>query len=201
MARIARRRRGREPARDPWTSTAANTIEHETRFYITSLVWIAAQIGPAIRAHWMIENGLHSVLDMNFPDDECRVRTDHAPANFTTIKHVALNLIRRAPGKDSTRLRREVEPGETPGPAEEVLDLGEAAHELDDPVRVECADAAVVTGEVVGLVVGGCEQLVETRVGGRGEQRAQIPHDVVGGNISRGHGEGSYCAKHDGMRA
>jgi predicted transposase YbfD/YdcC len=31
----------------------------------------------------MIENGLHWVLDRNFHDDECRVRTDHAPANFT----------------------------------------------------------------------------------------------------------------------
>jgi predicted transposase YbfD/YdcC len=92
----------------PAPTPGANTIEHETRFYITSLVWIAAQIGPAIRAHWMIENGLHWVLDMNFRDDECRVRTDHAPANFTTIKHMALNLIRRAPGKDSIRLRRKV---------------------------------------------------------------------------------------------
>jgi len=92
----------------PGPGTGANMIERETRFYITSLVWVAAQIGPAIRSHWMIENGLHWVLDMNFRDDECRVRTDHAPANFTTIKHMALNLIRRAPGKDSIRLRRKV---------------------------------------------------------------------------------------------
>jgi predicted transposase YbfD/YdcC len=92
----------------PGASLGASTIERETRFYITSLTWIAAQIGPAIRAHWMIENGLHWVLDMIFRDDECRVRTDHAPANFTTIKHMALNLIRRAPGKDSIRLRRKV---------------------------------------------------------------------------------------------
>ena len=28
-----------------------------------------------------------------FRDDECRVRTNHAPANFTTIKHMALNLL------------------------------------------------------------------------------------------------------------
>jgi predicted transposase YbfD/YdcC len=47
----------------------ANTIERETRFYITSLTWMAAQIGPAIRAHWMIENDLHCVLDMTFHDD------------------------------------------------------------------------------------------------------------------------------------
>jgi hypothetical protein len=47
-------------------------------------------------------------MDMVFRDDECRVRTDHAPASFTTIKHMALNLTRRAPGKDSLRLRRKV---------------------------------------------------------------------------------------------
>src|SRR5271168_2139981 len=29
---------------------------------------------------------------MVFRDDECRLRTDHAPANFTTLKHMALNL-------------------------------------------------------------------------------------------------------------
>jgi hypothetical protein len=34
--------------------------------------------------------------------------TENAPANFTTIKHMALKLIRRAPGKDSLRLRRKV---------------------------------------------------------------------------------------------
>lgn len=45
-------------------------------------------------------------MDMIFRDDECRIRTDHAPANFTTIKHMAQNLIRKAPGKDSLRLRR-----------------------------------------------------------------------------------------------
>jgi predicted transposase YbfD/YdcC len=83
-------------------------IEREMRFYITSLLCIAAQLGPAIRGHWMVENGLHWVMDMNFRDDECRIRTEHAPANFTTIKHMALNLIRRAPGKDSIRLRRKV---------------------------------------------------------------------------------------------
>jgi predicted transposase YbfD/YdcC len=92
----------------PGARPGAENIERETRFYITSLLWVAALLGPAIRAHWTIENGLHWVLDMNFRDDECRVRTDHAPANFTTIKHMALNLIRRAPGKDSLRLRRKV---------------------------------------------------------------------------------------------
>ena len=40
--------------------------------------------------------------------DKVIIRTEHAPANFTTIKHMAHNLIRKAPGKDSLRLRRKV---------------------------------------------------------------------------------------------
>ena len=83
-------------------------IEQETRFYLTSLVWLASQLGPVVRGHWSVENSLHWVMDMIFRDDECRVRTDHAPANFTTLKHMAHNLIRRAPGKDSLRLKRKV---------------------------------------------------------------------------------------------
>ena len=61
--------------------------EHETRFYLTSLVMVAALLGPVVRSHWAIENSLHWVMDMLFRDDECRVRTLHAPANFHTIKH------------------------------------------------------------------------------------------------------------------
>src|SRR5271157_1464590 len=90
------------------TREIGDKIERETRFYITSLVWLASQLGPAIRSHWAIENSLHWVMDMVFRDDECRVRTDHAPANFTTLKHMAHNLIRKAAGKDSLRLRRKV---------------------------------------------------------------------------------------------
>jgi len=82
--------------------------ETETRLYITSLVLLANALGPIVRSHWAVENSLHWVMDMIFRDDECRVRTDHAPANFTTLKHMAINLTRRAPGKDSLRLKRKV---------------------------------------------------------------------------------------------
>src|SRR5437016_1488954 len=90
------------------TREISDKIERETRFYITSLVLLAHQLGPVIRSHWAVENSLHWVMDMIFRDDECRVRTDHAPANFTTLKHMAHNLIRKAPGKDSFRLKRKV---------------------------------------------------------------------------------------------
>ncbi|MGK2877598.1 MAG: ISAs1 family transposase [Solirubrobacterales bacterium] len=92
----------------PGPNRDADKIEHETRFYITSLLLVASLIGPLVRDHWAVENSLHWVLDMVFRDDECRLRTDHAPANFTTLKHIALNLTRRSSSKDSFRLRRKV---------------------------------------------------------------------------------------------
>jgi len=90
------------------TREIGDKIERETRFYITSLILLASLLGPIVRSHWAIENSLHWVMDMVFRDDEARIRTDHAPANFTTIKHMAYNMIRRAPGNDSLRLRRKI---------------------------------------------------------------------------------------------
>jgi predicted transposase YbfD/YdcC len=83
-------------------------IERETRFYITSAILTASQLGPIIRSHWAVENNLHWIMDMVFKDDECRVRTDHAPANFTTIKHMAANLLARPTNKYSLRARRKI---------------------------------------------------------------------------------------------
>jgi predicted transposase YbfD/YdcC len=39
----------------PGPTPQTDKFERETRFYITSLLWIAAQLGPAVRAHWMVE--------------------------------------------------------------------------------------------------------------------------------------------------
>ena len=67
---------------------------------------LANIVGPMVRDHWAVENSLHWVMDMMFRDDECRIRTKHAPANFTTLRHMAQNLYRRSPAKDSMRLKR-----------------------------------------------------------------------------------------------
>ena len=88
------------------TRETGTKIEHETRFHITSLTLPAEHSGPMIRDHWAMENGLHWVMDMTFRDDECRIRTGNAPANFTTVRHMAQNLIRKAPAKASLRLKR-----------------------------------------------------------------------------------------------
>ena len=80
--------------------------ERETRLYISSLDLAADVAAQMVRDHWTMENNLHWVMDMVFRDDECRVRKDHAPANFTTIEHAAFNFPKRAPGKDSMRGKR-----------------------------------------------------------------------------------------------
>ena len=78
--------------------------ERETRYYLTSSSRRADRLGPMARDHWAIENGLHWVMDMTFRDDECRIRTDNAPENVVTLKHMAVNLARKAKGRDSVRL-------------------------------------------------------------------------------------------------
>jgi predicted transposase YbfD/YdcC len=80
--------------------------ETETRYYISSLEADATRQGEAIRAHWGIENSHHWVMDMVFRDDECRIRKANAPANFAVVKHMAANLLRRAPGQQSLRVKR-----------------------------------------------------------------------------------------------
>jgi predicted transposase YbfD/YdcC len=80
-------------------------VETETRLFITSTTLDAERLGPFVRGHWAIENSLHWVMDMVFRDDECRVRTHNAPANFTTIKHIAANLLHKAPGKASFNMK------------------------------------------------------------------------------------------------
>jgi predicted transposase YbfD/YdcC len=76
----------------------------ETRYYITSSKLQAKELGPIVRDHWSVENGLHWVMDMTFRDDACRIRTNNAPENVVTLKHMAANLGRRKKGKDSLRL-------------------------------------------------------------------------------------------------
>ena len=87
--------------------------ERETRFYISSLPADAERQGDAIRSHWGVE-AHHWVMHMDFrvmpttciEHDECRIRKANAPANFATIKHITSNLLRRAGGKKSLRVKR-----------------------------------------------------------------------------------------------
>ncbi len=79
------------------------------RYYISSLNVGPKEIARIIRSNWQIENNLHWVMDMTFRQDECRIRTGNAAANFATIKHAANNLLQKAPGKKSLPMKRHSE--------------------------------------------------------------------------------------------
>lgn len=76
------------------------------RYYISSLNVKPEKMAGIIRNHWQIENNLHWVMDMTFRQDECRIRTGNAAANFATIKHAANNLLQKTPGKKSLPMKR-----------------------------------------------------------------------------------------------
>ena len=65
----------------------------EERYYILSFKDVS-RFAEVARGHWGVENCLHWVLDVTFREDECRVRTDHAPNNFSAIRKMALNFLR-----------------------------------------------------------------------------------------------------------
>jgi predicted transposase YbfD/YdcC len=80
----------------------------ERRYYICSVVLLAALFANAVRCHWHIENRLHWVPDVIFREDLARLRTGHGPQNMATIRHRVMNLLRSAkPGK-SLKLRRKL---------------------------------------------------------------------------------------------
>jgi predicted transposase YbfD/YdcC len=74
---------------------AGATVTSDYRIYISSVVRSATAFVTMIRQHWDIENKLHWSLDVTFNEDRCRIRTDHAPVNMVSLRHVALNLLRQ----------------------------------------------------------------------------------------------------------
>ncbi|EGJ29006.1 MULTISPECIES: ISAs1 family transposase [Moorena] len=71
------------------------TTSFERRYYVSSLTNNAELLAKAIRGHWGIENQLHWVLDVQFSEDDSRIRKDNAPENLAIIRQIALNLLKQ----------------------------------------------------------------------------------------------------------
>lgn len=83
-------------------------IRMERRCYVSSRALTAKTFAEAARAHWAIENGLHWVLDVEFKEDQSRLRRGHGANNMALVRHLALNLIRAMPGKQSIKGKRKL---------------------------------------------------------------------------------------------
>ncbi len=83
-------------------------IARERRYYLCSAKLDAKGFARAVRCHWHIENRLHWVLDVAFRDDLARLRTGHGPENMAVVKHMAMNLLRRAEPTTSLKNRRKL---------------------------------------------------------------------------------------------
>jgi predicted transposase YbfD/YdcC len=74
--------------------------------YLSSVAMDATAFAAAVRAHWRIENRPHWVLDVGFDEDRARNRRDHGPENLTTLRKLALNVLRTARPDISIRRKR-----------------------------------------------------------------------------------------------
>ena len=78
----------------------------EKSYYISSLPCNAENIGTTIRAHWSIENSLHYVLDVIYDEDKNRTRKNHAPANLSLIKKLAISHINSYKNEKSNKAEK-----------------------------------------------------------------------------------------------
>jgi predicted transposase YbfD/YdcC len=92
VTRTVRVRKGKRWVRKQVKSAVA-------AFIITSLDSREAapvHLAGYVRGHWTIENKVHWVRDVTFGEDSSRVRTGSRPRIMTTLRNLAIGLIRQA---------------------------------------------------------------------------------------------------------
>jgi predicted transposase YbfD/YdcC len=71
-------------------------VSTERRYFISSHDGTSAQlIGDGVRSHWGVENGLHWCLDVAMNEDGSRIRMDNGAENFSRLRRIALNKLKR----------------------------------------------------------------------------------------------------------
>ena len=66
----------------------------EQRYFLTSVTDVQ-KAAFAMRAHWVIENNLHWVLDVMLDEDYCLVRKDNTAANLSVLRKIVLNILKQ----------------------------------------------------------------------------------------------------------
>lgn len=71
-------------------------VSQERHYYISSLPGRdAKKMSKTIRSHWGVENRLHWCLDVQMNEDACRIRQGHAAENFSRLRRMALNQLKK----------------------------------------------------------------------------------------------------------
>lgn len=86
--------------------TIGGVTSEETGYYLLSGTPTIERFATAVRGHWGIENQVHWVLDVTFHEDASRIRTGDGAVNFSLLRHIALNLLRRDTSAGSLRTKR-----------------------------------------------------------------------------------------------
>ena len=60
------------------------------------------------RGHWSIENSCHYILDWNYDEDRCRIRTGYGPENITRLSRFAIGLIKSKGVKNVAQKMRQL---------------------------------------------------------------------------------------------
>ena len=68
----------------------------------------AEQVLKDNRGHWCIENSCHYILDWNYNEDRCIIRTGYGPENITRLRRFAVGLIKVKKSKVAAQKMREL---------------------------------------------------------------------------------------------
>ena len=76
------------------------------RYSISSLSVDVKRFARAVRSHWGIENSCHWTLDVNYREDDSRIREKALRENFAWLNCLTLSRLKQHPGKGSIAKKR-----------------------------------------------------------------------------------------------
>ena len=75
--------------------TTNHQVEVSKRYFLTNFTYEQIDLfRQAARKHWNIEIGLHWSIDVSFSEDHNQARKKHSARNLSTIRRIALNLLK-----------------------------------------------------------------------------------------------------------
>ncbi len=86
--------------------TVKGKTTKEEVFFATSLELDAKLFSEVIRSHWQVENKLHWVVDVTFREDKQRYKDKTMAQNFSCVRKMAFNVLKKDPRKSSLKSKR-----------------------------------------------------------------------------------------------